>query len=182
MTATPAEWRTAHSALAVARHRLYRSPLGPRISDTLNPLTFRDSSLVFSPLSRPQTRRSFPLDIHSLKVYIAHRQTCPNCSSSCYANDRICYDSACREIVLHYRVMLSALDGIETLKRRGVEEHAPGGGRACTVLGRRYVSCMPRRARFLAWTTSFRMSALYISVTTRTTFLAASSTDTLAKI
>lgn len=99
-----------HLVLAVARHRLYRSPLGRRIALPLSPLSFRDSPLSPRPsrIPRPRTRRSSPLDIHGLKVYIAHRQTCPNCSSSCYANGRICYDSACRGIVLHYRVMLSA--------------------------------------------------------------------------
>lgn len=35
------------------------------------------------------------------KICIARRQTCPNCSSLCYASGHICYDSA---FVLHYCV------------------------------------------------------------------------------
>lgn len=48
------------------------------------------------PRTPPMNSPVLPIGYPWLKVYIAHRQTCPNCSSSCYANDRICYDSARR--------------------------------------------------------------------------------------
>lgn len=56
---------------------------------------------------------AFPIGYPWLKVYIAHRQTCPNCSSSCYANDHICYDSARRG---SSSTTVSCRSAVETLR------------------------------------------------------------------
>lgn len=86
-----------HSASVISQHRLYRSPRGhpPTVESTRFAIRPRLPSLPF-PATPPMNLPVFPIGYPWLKVYIAHRQTCPNCSSSCYANDHICYDSARR--------------------------------------------------------------------------------------
>lgn len=76
------------------------TPLGMPRRPTYEPLgTASRFALVFlssrflryvNKLAEP----SLALKIPHPKIYIARRQTCPNCSSSCNASDHICYDSA----------------------------------------------------------------------------------------
>lgn len=163
-------------ALTIPRHRLYRSFLGCSVSLPSNPHVSRFAlvPLTLFPLlpTLPMNLPVFPIGYLCLKVYIAHRQTCPNCLSSCYANDHICYDSA-RQGSTTTASCCNATEMLKsTLSWRG----------ACYNYW--YVAvCLTlrpgRRARFLAWTTSFRMSASYISVT-RTMFFPASVTDALS--
>lgn len=86
----------------------------------------------------------FPIGYPWLKVYIAHRQTCPNCSSSCYANDHICYDSARRGSSSTTMSCRSAVETLRsTLLRKG----------ACFI--QRYVAVRARLTPRLRSTSTF---------------------------
>lgn len=87
-----------------------------------------------------------------------------------------------RRVVLHYRVMPQRGEERAEVHALGEEVRDDDVYRlplcGCALCRAR----RDRRARFLAWTTSFRVSALYISVTTTFSLAARRATSPFAKI